>query len=146
MEQTRVVTDQLQVALAESYALYLKTQNYHWNVTGHQFGSLHSLFEEQYTDLAEAIDEIAERVRALGVKTPASFQRFSDLSTITDGDEHSDADTMVKSLAHDNTHIANFFKSVITLAQEAGDEATADLLIERVRTHEKNAWMLNSSL
>ena len=137
---------ELKKVLADSYTLYLKTQNYHWNVTGHQFGSLHSMFEEQYSDLAEAVDEIAERIRALSSVSPGSFQEFMSLKSLNEAGAHINADQMVSDLSGDNKKIVENMKEAVVIAQRANDEATADLLIERIRVHEKNAWMLDSSL
>ena len=140
------VADGLKAVLANSYALYLKTQNYHWNVKSPNFKSLHELFETQYDDLAEAIDEIAERIRALDVSVPASFDIFKKNSKIQDGNEENNAQTMVKELYQDNQMIVEIITSTLKLAQESGDEATADLMIKRTEVHQKNAWMLKSSM
>ena len=142
----KIIVNNMNIMLADSYALYLKTQNYHWNVTGHQFKILHILFEEQYTDLAEAVDELAERIRTFGDKVTASFSAFDNLATIADGSENSSADKMVLELEKDNLSLAKAMKETIKICQEHGDEATADILIKRVEVHEKNAWMLKSSL
>lgn len=146
MHGDKEVIKMMQLVLANSYGLYLKTQNYHWNVTGPQFESLHILFEKQYSDLAESVDEIAERIRALGSKAPASFHLFNELKTLTDGNENASAEEMVKGLAEDNLYMASLLKEVIVLAQQHQDEATADLCIKRIEIHEKNAWMLHSSI
>lgn len=146
MHGDKEVIKMMQLVLANSYGLYLKTQNYHWNVTGPQFESLHLLFEKQYTDLAESVDEIAERIRTLGNKVPASFSTFNELKTLTDANENATAEEMVKSLAEDNLYMASMLKEVIVLAQQHQDEATADLCIKRIEVHEKNAWMLLSSI
>jgi len=146
MHGDKEVIKMMQLVLANSYGLYLKTQNYHWNVTGPQFESLHILFEKQYSDLAESVDEIAERIRALGSKAPASFSLFNELKTLADGNEDASAEEMVKGLAEDNLYMASLLKEVIVLAQQHQDEATADLCIKRIEIHEKNAWMLHSSI
>lgn len=146
MHGDKEVIKMMKLVLANSYGLYLKTQNYHWNVTGPQFESLHILFEKQYTDLAESVDEIAERIRALGSKAPASFSIFNELKTLADGNEDASAEEMVKGLAEDNLYMASLLKEVIILAQQHQDEATADLCIKRIEVHEKNAWMLHSSV
>ena len=146
MEKPTALVNEMHVVLAESYALYVKTHNYHWNVTGPEFGALHAMFQTQYEDLAEALDDIAERIRALDEKVPASFQHFNALKTAKDGDEHLNAASMVEDLYKDNKAISDKMKHVVIVAQEAGDEGTADLLIERIRAHDKNAWMLKSSL
>ncbi len=136
----------LKNVLADSYALYVKTQNYHWNVTGPQFHSLHVMFEEQYTDLFAAIDEIAERIRALGAKVPASLTVFSDDKSIQSGSENDSAQTMVKHLAEDQHTVVGTLQKALTAAEAANDDATADMIIERITVHQKNAWMLNSTL
>lgn len=146
MHGDKEVIKMMQLVLANSYGLYLKTQNYHWNVTGPQFESLHILFEKQYSDLAESVDEIAERIRALGSKAPASFSLFNELKTLADGNEDASAEEMVKGLAEDNLYMASLLKEAIVLAQQHQDEATADLCIKRIEIHEKNAWMLHSSI
>ena len=139
------VTDALKTVLADSYALYLKTHNYHWNVEGANFRSLHIMFEEQYTDLAVAVDEIAERIRSLGEKAPGTFSKFSTLSTIKEGDENADAQFMVKDLAESQNAIIQSLKSALESAQNVGDEVTAGILIDRMSVHEKAAWMLKST-
>ncbi len=133
--------------LADSYAVYLKTQNYHWNVTSHHaFSSLHLLFQKQYEELAEAIDDIAEKIRQLGSKTPAGFKVYLELTTIKDGDENANSDDMIKDLAQDQQKILDIVNKGIKISYDHKDEGTADLLIERLRAHDKNKWMLESSL
>ena len=140
------VAEALKTVLADTYALYLKTQNYHWNVEGPQFKSLHGLFEEQYTDLAAAIDEIAERIRALGEKAPGTMKAYGALTSIKEGDENLDAKKMVKELEADQGVIAASLKKALAVAQKADDEVTADLMIGRLTVHEKAAWMLRVSV
>jgi starvation-inducible DNA-binding protein len=132
--------------LADSYMVYLKTQNFHWNVTGPQFFALHEMFEEQYTDLAIAVDDIAERIRALNEYAPGSFVAFRDLSDIEEATSVPTADQMVKELAKDNETLAQRCRSVLELLDGSGDEATIDLATERLRQHDLNAWMLRSSV
>ncbi|KTD74762.1 Dps family protein [Legionella waltersii] len=136
------IVKSLEVALADTYALYLKTQNYHWHVTGPQFKSLHELFEMQYTDLAEAVDQIAERLRILGHKAPATFSEFIKLTSIKEGDSSLNANSMVGELAKDNMLLIKDLSQAIKLAQDSGDEGTAAVLSERVAAHEKAHWML----
>lgn len=136
----------LKQVLADTYALYLKTQNYHWNVTGPQFKTLHLLFEEQYTDLATAIDDIAERIRTLGEKAPGSFSQYAKLTNIEEGDEHADANSMVKQLIKSNEQVIHALKAAKNDAREADDDATEGLMIERITVHEKAMWMLKASL
>lgn len=137
--------DTLTAALADSYALYLKTQNYHWNVEGPHFYALHKMFEEQYDDLASAIDEIAERIRGLGHKAPGTFAAFQKHTQITDGDNKAKATSMVDELHQDNQKIVKTLTDAMNAAQAANDESTADLMIARIQHHEKVAWMLRSS-
>lgn len=145
MSNTPVVKGLKQV-LADSYALYVKTQNYHWNVTGANFSSLHTLFEEQYTDLAAAIDEIAELIRGLGEKVPATFKVYQETSTITDGDEEASATDMIKDLVKGQETLEKVLSETLKVAEEAEDDVVADALTGRLTTHRKNKWMLNSSL
>lgn len=143
---TKKVIENLKIVLADSYSLFLKTQNYHWNVTGPNFQALHSMFEGQYNDLFAAIDVIAERIRALGEKAPGSYASFEKVTNIKDGDVNHNATTMVKELAHDQDTIVKSLNETLKNAQAVGDEATADIMISRIEVHQKNAWMLNSSL
>jgi len=140
------IADELAHFLADTYVLYLKTQNFHWNVTGPQFPSLHLLFEKQYQELAEATDEIAERIRALGCFAPASFAAFSKLTSLKEAPNNLSAEDMLRKLYKDHETIAHYLQSMMAKVQKAQDEATFDLLVERLRSHEKMAWMLKSSL
>lgn len=135
----------LNLVLADSYALYLKTQNYHWNVTGQSFFGLHAMFEDQYKDLASAIDEIAERIRALGPRVGASFSLFEKQSTIPDGNENNSAEQMVKELIDDNLNIVDVLYKASEQAAVENDKVTEDLCIERITVHEKSIWMLRAS-
>ena len=130
--------------LADSYTLYLKTHNYHWNVTGPLFNTLHQMFEEQYTELAVAIDEIAERIRALGEPAPGSYQAYSELTEIEEEVGEPSAEEMILRLLKGQETVARTARSVIAAAEAANDEPTADLLTQRMQVHEKNAWMLRS--
>jgi len=132
--------------LADSYMVYLKTHNYHWNVTGELFHSLHEQFEVQYTELAEAIDEIAERIRALGYRAPGSFREFSELTAIEEDTDQPAALEMVRRLAVDNETILRTAREALPACQDAGDEASIDLITERLKVHSKTAWMLRSHL
>lgn len=143
---TNKVIDSLKIVLADSYILYLKTQNYHWNVTGPHFKSMHLMFEEQYNDLFTAVDLIAERIRALGSKAPGSFAAYSKITNIKEGDENLSADLMVKELASDQNIISESITKALKEAQEVGDEVTVGIVTDRLEVHQKNAWMLNSSL
>ena len=139
------VVKNLEVVLANSYALTVKTQNYHWNVVGENFTSLHAMFETQYNELFAALDEIAERIRALGNNVTASFEHFSKTSQFKNGDEKASAKTMLKDLTDDHESVARFIAAGIKTAQANGDEGTADMLIGRLKAHEKMIWMLEAS-
>lgn len=143
---TNPVAESLKTVLADSYALYLKTQNYHWNVTGPNFASLHALFEEHYTELTMAIDEIAELIRGLGEKAPGSFEAFQAISTIKSGDANASAERMVKDLAAGQEAVSKTVQTALEAAQAAEDEVVIGALTERLTVHRKNAWMLNSSM
>jgi len=136
----------LTALLADSYTLYLKTQNFHWNVTGPMFTTLHTLFEVQYTDLALAVDEIAERVRALDAPVPGSFTEFAAVATVRESAGPVPARTMIEMLVADQASIARAARAVITAAEQDTDAASADLATRRLQQHEKNAWMLRSHL
>lgn len=130
--------------LADSYLLYLKTQNYHWNVTGKMFQSLHTLFEKQYQEQAMAIDVIAERIRALGEYAPGSFAAFSKVSSIKEETTIPSAEQMIHSLVQGNEAVVTTAREIVSLADGCEDDVTTDLMIERMQVHEKNAWMLRS--
>jgi starvation-inducible DNA-binding protein len=130
--------------LADSYTLYLKTHNYHWNVTGPQFNTLHQMFETQYSELALAVDEIAERIRALGEPAPGSYKAYAQLTSIAEEDSVPAAEEMIRQLLKGQEAVVRTARSVIGAAEAANDEPTADLLTQRMQVHEKNAWMLRS--
>ena len=132
--------------LADSYTLYLKTHNYHWNVTGPMFSTLHLMFETQYTELALAVDEIAERIRALGHPAPGSYREYAGLTSIEEDTDAPDAESMIRRLVAGQEAVVRTARQVFLLADEAHDEPTADLLTQRMQVHEKNAWMLRSLL
>lgn len=132
--------------LADSYTLYLKTHNYHWNVTGPLFNTLHLMFEQQYTELATAVDEIAERIRALGVKAPGSYAAFSKLTSVQEAAGGESATDMIRELLTGQETVVRTAREAFPAASAANDEATADLLTQRMQLHEKNAWMLRSML
>lgn len=131
--------------LADTYTLYVKTHGYHWNVTGPMFRSLHLMFEEQYVDLAEAADVIAERIRALGEIAPGSFSEFSELSSVPDAGGAPAAMDMVRQLVSGHEGVTKTARTVVEIAESAGDVATADLATERIEIHEKTAWMLRAT-
>lgn len=132
--------------LADSYTLYLKTHNFHWNVTGPHFTYLHKLFEEHYMNLADAVDEIAERIRALGFPAPGSYAQFAKLTEIKEATDVPKATKMISQLIDDHETIIRSIRQLIPKANAAEDEGSADLLIKRLEIHEKNAWMLRSLL
>jgi starvation-inducible DNA-binding protein len=145
-QYSQKVADELKHFLADTYALYLKTQNFHWNVKGADFYSLHKMFEEQYIELAAAIDEIAERIRSIGSHTPASFSQFAQLTSIEEEKNEISSHEMLQKLLRDHEIMAANALEIIPKAQKAHDEGTADLLIERSKVHDKVVWMLKSSL
>jgi starvation-inducible DNA-binding protein len=140
------ITDGLSRLLADTYTLYLKTHNYHWNVTGPMFQTLHLMFETQYNELALAVDLIAERIRALGAKAPGSYAEFSRLTSIGEGPEKPSAKVMIQELVMGQETVVRTARSMFATASEAHDEPTADLLTQRMQIHEKTAWMLRSLL
>lgn len=135
----------LEQVLADSYALYFKTQNYHWNVEGAEFRSLHLLFEGQYEDLAESLDELAERIRTLDAKVPA-LSNLIKLASISEPNPNASANEMLKSLVKDQDIIIDTLYKGLKIAQSEGDEGTADMIIGRIKVHEKNRWFLKSSI
>jgi starvation-inducible DNA-binding protein len=144
--------DRLEIAeglsrlLADSYSLYLKTHNYHWNVTGPMFQTLHLMFETQYNELALAVDLIAERIRALGAYAPGSYGEFAALSSIAEDEDRPNAKAMIERLVKGQESVARTARSIYPVVQRANDEPTADLLTQRLQVHEKTAWMLRSLL
>jgi len=132
--------------LADSYTLYLKTHYFHWNVTGPMFQTLHLMFETQYTELALAVDVIAERIRALGVQAPGSYAAYTRLSSIKDSDVVPSAQDMIRDLVLGQEAVVRTARKIYAAAEKASDEATADLLTQRIQLHEKTAWMLRSLL
>ena len=145
-KQEKQVIDALSNLLADSYTLYLKTHNFHWNVTGPMFTTLHTLFETQYNELALAVDEIAERIRSIGAPAPGSYAQFSELTTLKEAVGVPPAIEMVEHLVHDQVLLAQAARKVVAASERAGDQASADLGVRRIQVHEKNAWMLRSHL
>ncbi|HFC8537662.1 TPA: Dps family protein [Neisseria bacilliformis] len=141
-QQRESIAKGLSQLLANSYTLYLKTHNYHWNVRGPMFHSLHTMFETQYNELALAVDDIAERIRALGFLAPGSYSEFAALSSIKEGDSKNDAHAMIRELVEGQETIVRICHEIFPLAEEAVDEPTVDLLTTRMQAHEKTAWML----
>jgi len=140
------IADGLSHLLADTYTLYLRTHNYHWNVVGPMFNTLHIMFEQQYTELSLAVDQVAERIRSLGVRAPGSYREFAALSSIEDDLDEPDATEMIRRLVIGHETVARTARSVFPRADAADDEATADLLTQRLQVHEKTAWMLRSLL
>ena len=144
-EKDRVnVAEGLKRLLADSYTLYLQTHNFHWNVTGPQFRELHLMFEEQYTELATAVDEIAERIRTLGVAAPGTYKTFAALSSIKEVEGVPVAGDMVKILTQGHEQVVKTCREALARAQEANDESSMALVSDRMRVHEKTAWMLRA--
>ena len=138
------VAEALSRLLADSYTLYLKTHNFHWNVTGPMFTTLHTLFETQYNEYALAVDEIAERIRALGCPAPGTYTEFAQLAKVKESKGVPKATAMIQQLVADQAIVAESARAVLAAAEAAGDAASADLATRRIEVHEKNAWMLRS--
>lgn len=146
-EQDRAnIANGLSKLLADSYTLYLKTHNYHWNVTGPMFNTLHLMFEQQYTELAAAVDLVAERIRALGHPAPGSYRAYSKLTSIEEEEGVPDANQMIRELVKGQEAVTRTARELFPIVEKASDEPTADLLTQRMQVHEKNAWMLRSLL
>ena len=144
-DRKKIVTG-LSKMLADSYILYLKTHNFHWNVTGPMFNSLHVMFMGQYTELWNALDPIAERIRSLGHPAPGSYKKFVSLSSIKEEEGTPTASEMIKQLIAGQEAVARTAREAFKIADAANDQPTADLLTQRMEVHEKNAWMLRSLL
>jgi starvation-inducible DNA-binding protein len=132
--------------LADTYTLYLKTHNFHWNVTGPMFQTLHLMFETQYTELALAVDLVAERIRSLGFPAPGTYKQYAALSSIKEEEGIPKAQEMIKLLVEGQEAVVRTARSLFPIVEAAHDEATADLLTQRIQLHEKTAWMLRSLL
>ena len=145
-KQREEIAQGLSHLLADTYTLYLKTHNFHWNVTGPMFSTLHILFEQHYTELATAVDVIAERIRALGVAAPGSYKQFAELSSIEEETGVPAAEEMIRQLVKGQEAVVKTARAVFPVVDKANDEPTADLLTQRMQIHEKNAWMLRSLL
>lgn len=140
------IADGLSRLLADEYTLYLKTHNFHWNVTGPMFNSLHLMFETHYTESAAAVDLVAERIRALGFPAPGTYKQYAALSSIEETDGVPEAMDMVRLLVKGHEACAKTARSVFPIAEKAADEPSCDLLTQRMQLHEKTAWMLRSLL
>ncbi len=145
-DQKKKIAQGLAVLLADSYTLYLKTHNFHWNVKGPMFQTLHLMFETQYNELALAVDLIAERMRALGAPAPGSYAEFSRLTSVKEAKGNPKANEMIKQLQEGNEIVAKSASKAFPAAEKAGDQSTMDLLTQRMQTHEKTVWMLRSLL
>ena len=144
--QRKEIATGLSRLLADTYTLYLKTHNYHWNVTGPMFTTLHTMFEQQYQELALAVDEIAERIRALGIFAPGSYSTFKELTQIDEETGVPSAQHMIYQLVLGQEAVVRTAREIYPMIEEANDEPTADLLTNRMQIHEKTAWMLRSLL
>jgi starvation-inducible DNA-binding protein len=142
----REIAQGLSKLLADTYTLYLKTHNFHWNVTGPMFQTLHLMFEQQYNELALAVDLIAERIRALGFPAPGTYKEFVDLSSISEEEGVPSAEDMIRKLVEGQEAVVRTARSIFPAVERAHDEPTADLLTQRMQVHEKTAWMLRSLL
>jgi len=144
--ERKAIADGLSHLLADTYTLYLKTHNFHWNVTGPMFNTLHLMFEQQYTELALAVDLVAERIRALGFPAPGSYSQYAKFSSIAEETGVPEANDMIRQLAAGQEAVVRTARKIFPTVDKAHDEPTADLLTQRMQVHEKNAWMLRSLL
>ncbi|MCM2549883.1 Dps family protein [Burkholderia glumae] len=140
------IADGLSRLLADTFSLYLKTHYFHWNVTGPMFNTLHLMFEEQYNELWLAVDSIAERIRTLGVVAPGTYGDFAKLTSVPEASGVPVAEDMIRQLVEGHETVVRTARALFPDADSAGDEPTADLLTQRLQTHEKTAWMLRSLL
>ncbi|HEX7809558.1 MAG TPA: Dps family protein [Thermoanaerobaculia bacterium] len=145
-EDRQEIADALSRLLADTYTVYLKTHNFHWNVTGPMFQTLHLMFEQQYTELALAVDVIAERIRSLGAHAPGTYREFARLTSIAEENETPRAKDMIRLLVAAQESIVRTARAAFKPADRAGDQPTMDLLTQRMQIHEKTAWMLRSLL
>ena len=139
-----VISDALSKVLADSFVLYLKTHNYHWNVTGPMFQTLHLMFMGQYTELWNALDVVAERIRSLGFPAPGTFKEFLALSSIKEDDGPLNADSMIRELIAGQDAVTRSARAALKVAEKADDQPSVDIMVQRLQIHEKNAWMLRS--
>ena len=145
-KKAKQVSEELSCLLADTYVLYLKTQNFHWNLVDPRFFSLHKMFEEQYEELAEAVDLLAERIRALKCHSPGSMKEFLALKNLHESQRTLSGDQMLFQLAKDHQALSDWIRPRVQQIVALGDEATGDIFIERLRVHDKTAWMLRSHL
>ena len=144
--ERQAITQGLSRFLADTFTLYLKTHHYHWNVSGPMFSTLHELFEQQYTELWNAVDEVAERIRALDEYAPGTYEQFTKLSSLSDSPGVPTANEMIAKLLEGHEAVARCARSIFPAAEKGGDESTLDFLTGRLQVHEKTAWMLRSML
>ena len=145
-KQREQIATSLSKVLADTYTLYLKTHNVHWNVTGPMFQTLHLMFEQHYMELATAVDAVAERIRALGFPAPGTYRQFGTLSSIKEEDGVPKAEEMIRRLVEGHETVARTARTAFAVAEEANDQPTCDLMTQRLQIHEKTAWMLRSLL
>jgi len=145
-EDRKAIAEGLSRVLADTYTLYLKTHNFHWNVTGPMFNTLHLMFEQQYNELALAVDLVAERIRALGFAAPGTYKAYARLTSIEEAEGVPSAEEMVAQLVKGQEAVARTARSIFPVVERANDQPTADLLTQRMQVHEKTAWMLRSLL
>jgi len=145
-ESRKAIAEGVSRLLADEYTLYLKTHNFHWNVTGPMFNTLHLMFEQHYTEAALAVDLVAERIRALGFPAPGTYRQFAELSSIKEEPGVPEWKDMVRQLVHGHEACVRTARDVFPKAEKVGDEPTCDLLTQRMQLHEKTAWMLRSLL
>ncbi|MGH1440715.1 MAG: Dps family protein [Cellvibrionaceae bacterium] len=143
-KERKVIAEGLGQLLADTYTLYLKTHNFHWNIVGPRFRELHLMFEEQYTELAVAVDDVAERIRTLGFPAPGTYRQYAELSSIKETEGVPSADEMIRILTEDNEAVVRTARRILPSAQDVGDESTASLISDRMVVHEKTAWMIRS--
>jgi starvation-inducible DNA-binding protein len=145
-KERKRIADGLAKVLADTYTLYLKTHNFHWNVTGPMFNTLHLMFEAQYNELALAVDLVAERIRALGFPAPGSYSAYAKLSSVEEAEGVPAAEDMIAQLVKGHEAVARTARGVFRAAEKASDQPTADLMTQRMQVHEKTAWMLRALL
>lgn len=144
--QRKAITNGLSALLADSYMLYIKTHNFHWNVEGPMFNTLHVMFMDQYTELWNSLDLVAERIRSLGEYAPGSYRQFAKLTSIVESDKVPKAEKMIKELIEGHEIVIQTARKLLPAADDANDEVTCDLLTQRLQVHEKTSWMLRSLL
>jgi starvation-inducible DNA-binding protein len=145
-QEREAIAQGLSRLLADTYSLYLKTHNFHWNVTGPMFNTLHLMFETQYTELALAVDLIAERIRSLGFPAPGTYSEYAKLTSIPEPTGVPNAESMIQQLVEGQEAVVRTARSIFPIVDQANDEPSADLLTQRMQVHEKTAWMLRSLL